>query len=250
MLAAMRTTARLAALALFTLTACPSERDRTCENELNSAQNVVKNVDAKSLDSVEQSLSAVGKAISACKKAEKSSEVSELQSAQRQLSGHLDLLREREADRARRQLALAELDRYVKQGDPNCPRGQAYKESQTNKEVRCTGPQPANMPMSVAEKYFTLRGYKVKREGNDLRAEYGSELYVFQYDSDADGRPPACLKLYPPPGMSWQEAVARFTGLHPDKLKSPGTVRVARGDLPLKVDEDEIKLIATIGTCH
>lgn len=246
----MRTSLGIAALLVLVLDGCPSERDRTCENAFNSAQGVVQNVDSNSLDGVEQSLGAVAQAIAACKKAGKTSEVSQLQGAQRLLAGHLDLLREREADRARRQLALADLERFVKQGDPNCPRGQAYKERQGNREVRCTGPQPANMPISVAEKYFTLRGYKVKRDGATIRAEYGSELYVFQYDSDADGRPPACLVLYPPPGMSWQEATARFTGLNPDKLKSPGTVHVARGDLPLKVDEDEIKLIVRIGTCR
>jgi len=245
----MRMRVGIAAFALLSVTACPSERDRTCETSLNAAQGVVQDVDATSLDSVDRSLAEVGKAIAACKKAGKTAEVSQLESARRQLSGHLDLLREREADRARRQLALADMDRLVKEGDPTCPRGQAYKERQGNREVRCIGPQPANMPMSIAEKYFTLRGYKVKREGNTVRAEYGSELYLFEYDSDSDGRPPACLKLFPPPGMSWMEAVARFTGINPDKLKSPGKVKVARGDLPLKVDEDELKLIATIGTC-
>jgi hypothetical protein len=243
----MRKKEGIAALLLLGLTGCPSERDRTCETALNSAQGTVQNVDSSSLDSVQQSLDAVGTAVAACKKANKTAEVSQLVRAQHQLSGHLDMLREREAEKARKQLALVDLERYVKDGDPNCPRGQAYRERVSAREVKCIGPQPANMPFAIAEKYFTLRGYKVRHEGKDLKAEYGGELYVFRYEAETD--PPVCLKMYPPPGMGWQEAVARFTGIRPDKLKNPGTVRLAQGEKRLSVDESAAKLIAVIGTC-
>jgi len=107
------------------------------------------------------------------------------------------------------------------------------------------------MTRKRAEEYFAERGYAVKRSDSPptLRAELGAELFVFTHDGTGDDAAPRCLSVYPPPGMSWQEAAARVTGVPPQKLDKASTVRTGRGTLPMKVTDTEKKVLVEIGDC-
>lgn len=238
-------------LALTGVVACHSPEVKQCIAQYDSAQRVVRDVKGESIDSVEASVAAIDAAIELCRKAERHDEVDNLTTARQTLAAHLDALnrranRPKAAPESPEQLALLE-----KKGDPRCPAGQGYKHRKTGKEIRCAGPQLIEMGWNQAKEYLGQRAYSVKTDEarSELRAEYGAELFVFRYAKPGDATGPRCLTLYPAPGTSWQEAVARATGARPDKLK-PGTpVKTSLGPRQLAVDEGENKLVIRLGEC-
>lgn len=242
----MRTGAFL--LAASSLLSCQSEETKRCRELFAQAQKVVLDVDSKSIDSVRESLGAVEAAMQACDKAERYEERDELAKARNQFKGHLDYLEKKAAEKKRKKRSPEEIARLVKTGDPSCPKGQAYKHDE--KMIRCTGPQLIDMPWATAKEYFDARGYKITSEGNQLRMEYGAELYVFTYPSAESTSPPQCLTIHPPPGMSWQEAAARATAALPQRLEQGGTVPSSRGKLPLSVKEEKSKVVVRLGQCQ
>jgi hypothetical protein len=215
---------------------------------MTEAQEIVKNVDSSEIGSVQKSLGGVEAAQLACEKTGLSREFEELTKAKNQLRGHLDYLQRKANEPSQQKRTPEEIEQLVKTGDPSCPKGQAYKPRGSEKEIRCTGEQPINMSRAEAEKYFTRRGYKMAKEGEDtLTAEYGAELFIYKFD--AKGRPAKCLVLHPPPGMSWQEAVARVSGVQPRLLEIDGEVATERGKASLHVVEKDSKVVVQIGEC-
>jgi hypothetical protein len=236
-------------LVLLGTLACQSEETKRCHATMTSAQEIVKNVDAKDLSSVEKSLAAVEGALDACTRAGRTAEKDELLRAKNELSGHAEYLKKKASNPARPKVSPEQLAAYEKSGDPNCPKGQAYRQEQSGKEIRCTGPQTIDMPWAKAEEYYKNRGYKLTPDGAALKAEYGAELFVFTYDTAQSASPPKCLAVYPPPGQAWQEAASRVTGIRPDKLDKAKPIATSRGNLALRVEETESKLVVSIGAC-
>lgn len=218
---------------------------------MSQAQDVVDGLEKTEIDSVAKALAAVEAAADACERAKRGREREELLKARNQLSGHLEYLRRKANTPERKPRTPAELARLEKQGDPDCPKGQAYRPRGSQKEIRCTGPQLVDMGWEAAKHYFTSQGYKLTstEDPPSLRAEYGAELYVYNFARTGDDSPARCLTLYPPPGTSWQEAVARVTGVAPQRLTAPGSVPTRRGTPPLEVEEGDAKLIVRIGDC-
>jgi len=230
---------------------CQSEATKRCLTLMTSAQTVVKEVDAKDQTSVETSLAAVEGAFAACTEAGRTGEADELLKAKNELKGHLDYMKQRASRSPVKKLSPAERLALVESGDPSCPKGQAYLDTELKKEVRCSGPQTADMSWAKAKEYYENRGYKITEVDSPptLKAEYGAELFVYTYGSPKDPGPPKCLAIYPPPGMSWQEAAARATGVPPRKLEDTTTVKTGRGTLPMSVVDRETKMVIRIGDC-
>ena len=232
---------------------CSRTDDATdrCHAQMASAQATLKEIDSSSLQSVNVSLTAVNAALRSCTVAQREGEVSELRKARDQLFAHQQLLEHRVSKKATAKLTPDELERLVKNGDPSCPKGQAYKHGDSGKEVRCTGLQPIAMNYAQAKEFYTDRGFKLKDIATPpaLEAEYGGEKYVFHFDRVDSLNPPVCLTLYPRPGMSWQEAVARTTGARPDRMQGKNTVDTPRGTVALRVVETLHKLIVHLGQC-
>ena len=218
---------------------------------MTSAQEVVNKVDAKDPASLEKSLAAVEAARAACEKAELGREREELLKAKNQLSAQLDYIRKKANRRETRKLTPEQLAVFLKSGDPSCPKGQGYKHKPSGKEIKCAGPQIVEMSWPSAKDYFESRGYKVTTLTGPptLKAEYGAELYVFSYSAVEDLQAARCVRLYPPPGIPWQEWTSRATGTPPNRLKPGGTVKSAHGDLPLQVEDTESKVLVHIGSC-
>jgi hypothetical protein len=191
----------------------------------------------------------VNAAIKACESENKSGEVKELKAAQQKIGAHYEYLKSRPPKRV--ELTPEELETLHKKGDPDCPKGMAYKHRQSKEEVRCIGPLPANMSWKSAAKYFEGRDYKVRPGGepNKLTAEYGAELYVFEYDRPESTSPPKCLTVYPPPGMGWQEATARVTGARVDRIKEGEPVKAGNRKLDLGVVNEPNKVVVKLGAC-
>ncbi|MBM4363313.1 MAG: hypothetical protein FJ104_11575 [Deltaproteobacteria bacterium] len=238
------------ALSLLVVAGCSAET-KHCHEVMTTAQAEVAKVDSKSEESVRASLTAVEGAIAACQAASRGQEVQQLTQAKNQLSGHLTYLEKRAARPAEKARTPEELARVLRDGDPACPRGQAYRPKGADREVRCTGPQPVDMTRDRAARYLEERGFTVRRTDDppELRAEHGAELLVFRHASSAPDAAPRCVLLYPPPGMSWQEAAARVTGVPPQKLDKATTVRAERGQIPMKVEDTEKKVRVDLGDC-
>jgi hypothetical protein len=218
---------------------------------MTSAQLVVQKLDPKSETSLSASLAAVEEARATCERAKLGAEREQLLSAKNQISAQLTLL----AARAKRKQLAAptaeELARLAKDGDPSCPKGQAYKPRSGPKEVRCTGPQLVAMNSEALQDYYRERRFKLttRQQPLELRAELGSELYVFAFDQPGD-HPPRCVTAYAPPGMSWQELTAKLTGASPEKLSLDAPVRAERGELALRVEHPNDQPTVHLGACQ
>jgi hypothetical protein len=105
------------------------------------------------------------------------------------------------------------------------------------------------MPRVMAEKYFKGKGLRsIQGKPREVLAmEAGAERYLFFYRETSGNAPPYCLVLYPKPGISWQEAVSRITGVSPDQLKPAGNVTVSGIALPILLDERQT--IIRLGAC-
>ena len=233
--------------------ACLSEKTKDCHRQMTASQQIVAKTDGASLSSLQSSILAVDQALAACVAAERESEVGELRKARKELSDHRGRLEQRPKKKAKKKLSAEELKALLKRGDPDCPLGQAYKHPESGKEIRCTGSLLIEMTRAEVTRHFERRGFRVTKEepGHRLRVEYGAELYLIAFASSELGARAKCVTLFPVPGMSWQEAVARATGVRPDKLKERNGVLVTRrGELHLAVEESEQKLVARIGQCE
>lgn len=227
---------------------CKDEATRKCQSQLADAQQVVT-AEATSKAGIERGIAAVDGALAACRAANRSSEVEQLTNARAELAAHLETLNER-AQKARRSKPNPEqVAELIKHGDPSCPRGMAYKAEGSDKQVRCTGPQPIRMTFAKAQEYYKSLGFRVTAGDTppSLRAEYGAELVLFNFASKEDAGP-RCLTYYPPPQMPWAEAVARLTGAQVNRIKQGAPVPLSDGDVPLRVDEGKDKLIVYLGS--
>jgi hypothetical protein len=221
---------------------------KLCHERMTSAQPVVAQVDGKSLASVERSLALVTEAHAACEKAQLGTEREQLLKAKNELTGQLEHLKARERRRKVTAPTAEELEKLMKEGDPNCPQGQAYKPKGAKAEVRCTGPQIADMTFAALKDYYADRRFKLAEKPGELRAELGSELYVFSFEP-ADAPAPKCVTAFAAPGMSWQEVTSRLTGMPPEKLKLGSKVRSGRGELTLGVEHADDKPTIRLGDC-
>jgi hypothetical protein len=247
----MRKSVIEAAVALLVVCiGCNSPETKECHEKMAAAQNTVNAVEANSIESVNRSIGAIRSAEAACKRAGRESEVKELTLAKERFEGHRVLLEERNARKVQREsLTPAQLERLLREGDPNCPKGQGYLNRVSNKEIRCTGVQPIEMNWEQAKKYYAARNFRSVVTGEDttLTLESGAERYVFRFAEKNSSSPAKCIVIYSRPGVSWQEAVARNTGVPPEKLKDGGSITVAQGKLLLSVDEKN--QVARIGDC-
>jgi hypothetical protein len=231
------------------LAAC--DRDASaCHERMTGAQSIVARVDGKSATSVQASLAAVEEAYVACEKAKLGPEREQLLKAKNELTGQLELL-ERRARRKKQVAPTAdELARLAKSGDPACPKGQAYKPRESPSEIRCIGPQIVEMNAEDLKAYYGDRRFKIttREAPAEVRAELGSELYVFAFDKLAD-RAPRCVIAYSAPGSSWQEVTSRLTGVSPERLKLGVPVKSGPRELALKVEHETDKPTIRLGDC-
>lgn len=217
---------------------------------MSEAQSAVNTVESNSLDSLTRGIQLIELAESACKQSGLEGEVKQLTAARERFTGHRALVEERDARKKEKDsLTPDQLEKLARDGDPNCPRGQAYQNKASAKEIRCTGIQPVEMAWAQAKRYYASRNFRsvVTGEETALTLESGSEKVVFRYGQKESTKPATCILLYPRQGMSWQENVARSTGVAPEKLKAPGTLTLAQGKLTLTVDEQT--QIVRIGDC-
>jgi hypothetical protein len=237
-------------LGVFLIVGCRDKATIECHAQVTAAQAVVSKVDGASATSVQSALDAVDKALAACRAASRGSETDELKGARNELSTQLVALERRAGRKKRAKPTPAEVEEAVKRGDPSCPRGMAYKAEGSERQIRCTGPQPVRMSLAVAREYYKGLGWRVtvSESPTVLKAEYGAELMVFSYAAPNDSQP-RCLTLYPVPQMPWQEAVARATGAQLPKIKQGAPVPLPDGDVPLRVEEGSDKLVIHLGSC-
>jgi hypothetical protein len=194
----------------------------------------------------------VDRALAVCKAAGRDKDSQQLQLARNSLASHIESAKRHATRPKRAKPGPAELTELLKQGDSQCPQGMAYNIEGTDKQIKCTGLQPIRMSWQKARDYYSKLGFHVttSEAPPSVRAEHGSELYVFTFSRTDDPQPPRCLTIYPEPGLPWQEAVARATGTPLPRLKPAGPVPTAEGNIALRIDEGKDKLIVYLGDCN
>ena len=235
---------------LVTLGGCKSKAAIECQTQFQQAQIIVQK-ESGTPSGLETSLAAVDKALAACRAADRDKEVEQLNLARNALALHVQTVKERSSQKKRVKPTPAELEELVKRGDPNCPKGMAYKPEGSDRQIKCIGLQPVRMNWQKARDYYSNLGFHVvtTEKPPSIRAERGSELFVFTYSKLDDPQPPRCLMIYPEASVPWQEAVSRATGAPIQKLKSGSPVPMADGDIALRVDEGKDKLVIQLGAC-
>ncbi len=225
---------------------------KACRSQFASAQVVVQGIKSDSIDSVKGALHALDDAVAACEKAKLGDEREQLKKARNQIVGHLEVLERRAARKKKLKPTPEQLAALVKDGDPTCPKGQGYRHAVGKTEIKCTGPQVIDMGAEDVKEYFTDRKYKVTTSESPptLKAEFGTELYVFTYDKPNDTAGARCLTIYPVPGIGWEEITARVSGMPAEKIKPGKPVPAVRGELDVKVESAENKLVVRIGQCQ
>jgi len=232
------------------LAGCDSPEVKACHAAMQASQQVLVDMDKDDPRSVQDALGGIESTMATCTQAGRGDEVSTLRDAKRQVAAHLDALEKRANRPVRAKLSPEQLAALVKEGDPNCPRGQGYEPAGTKEVVKCTGKQLIDLPSAQARDYFDKRGYRLSAPdaSGGFKAEFGASAYVFQYASAADA--PRCLDVTGRPGTPWQELAARLTGVHPDRLEQGKPVRVGSRSLPLEVSGDPAQWSVKHGTCE
>jgi hypothetical protein len=233
------------------LVGCQSAESKRCTAEYESSQKIVLKTDASSLASVDSSIDAVQSALDACVAAKRSGEVDNLIKARAQFQAQHDALLKRAARAQHAALSPDDLARLLKNGDPNCPKGQAYEAGPDKKLVKCSGPQIVELGWDAAKKYFDSRGYSTTLTDTPptLKAEYGSEVFTFTYSAKSDPKPPVCLSVVGAPGVPWQEVTMRASGVQPQKLERDKPIHVGDRTLTLAVGGDATQAVVSLGDC-
>lgn len=229
---------------------CKSKATLECQTQFQNAQIVVQR-QSGSPAGLDVSLAAVDSALAACRAANGEKEVEQLSLARNALAAHVETVKERSSRQKRVKPTGAQLDDFAKHGDPNCPKGMAYKAEGSDLPIKCIGLQPIRMNWTKARDYYSNLGYHIATTESPptLRAEHGAELLVFKFAKVEDFGPPLCLTLYPEPQVPWQEAVSRATGAPIQKIKIASPVPMSEGDVALRVEEGKDKLVIYLGTC-
>jgi hypothetical protein len=203
-------------------------------------------VDPNDLASVSSALDAVRTNLEVCERAKLTEETKQLSGALRKLESQGAFL---EVQGSQKELTSEELEALEKQGDPDCPKGQVYQYKKSGKRIRCTGSQVLTMSLQQAKTYFGGRGFKLSETGDKLKTERGSESYTFDYTEEGREQPATCVVVFSPPGIAWQETVARLSGAAPARLKVGTPVRVGKSDIPYSLEADPVQAILRFGTC-
>ena len=240
----------LVLLGSFALLGCESSDGKACHDSYLKAHGLITSLEAqetKDLEGVQAALEAVESSLPICKKANLQKEVAELEKTQRTLESNANRLR---SYVPRKELSPEELAKLVKEGDPNCPKGQSYSYRKTGKVVKCTGPQIVAFTRGQAEEHFKNRGFRLKVEGTHLDAEFGPESYKYEFSGTDATAKARCLHVLAMPGMSWEESVSRVTGVNPALLKKGAVVAVGDGSKwPITHIENEKQAAYTLGKC-
>ena len=170
-----------ASVALFSI-GCKDEGTRKCQAALADAQQIVT-AESSTRGGIERGIAAVDVALAACQAAKRSSEVEQLTNARHELSAHLETLKERAGKTRRNKPTPEQIEELIKHGDSSCPRGMAYKAENSDKQIRCTGPQPIRMTFEKARDYYKNLGFRVTATEAplSLRAEYGRRTRVVHF---------------------------------------------------------------------
>jgi hypothetical protein len=230
---------------------CKSKAALECQTQFQNAQIIVQK-ESGAAAGLETSLGAVDRALVACKAADREKEVEQLTLARNTLALHAQTVKDRASRPKRAKPTPAELDELLKRGDPNCPKGMAYKAEGSDRQIKCIGLQPVRMNWTKAHDYYSNLGFRVVTSDSPptVRAEHGSELFIFTFTKVNDDQPPQCLTIYPEASVPWQEAVSRATGAPIQKLKIGSAVPMSEGNVALNVDEGKDKLVIYLGSCQ
>jgi hypothetical protein len=101
------------------------------------------------------------------------------------------------------------------------------------------------------KQHYAKRGFTVAvdPEQKRVRVEYGAEVDIFDFAEANSSQPAICSTLVAPPGIAWQEVVARATGVPPQRLSEGKPVVVGSRTLPVRLEGAGPDKTVLIGEC-
>ena len=231
------------AISLIAVVACTTPEIELCRSQYLQLNARLPHVDQTSLEELAKALDEVEEVRLSCTRAEQPGELAQLNKHRAHLEGSQLVMERRNAIH----LSDEELSQFQKSGDPACPTGQSYKLPSKEFDIKCSGPQVLDMNLEQATQYFKRRRYKIHNESSALKAEYGSESFVFNFKDPK--KPAPCLIVYAGMQKSWQEVASFVAGVNPHTLKSPSTLKSSRGPQALRVEGETDRPILKIGQC-
>lgn len=236
----------------FILFGCDFGAIKKCHDEMGVSQQLMvefSNGDREDLAQAQKTLAAVERTLSACKEAKRTEEVEKITDAQRQLTSHVNALKERAEREKRPKLTPEQLAELKAKGDRSCPKGQEYEHYQNGVVIKCTGPQLYEMSPADVTEYFKRRGFRKSETGNRLSFERGAQVLEFEYPAISADAVPECVTIVADPGIPWQETVIRATGVKPRGLKLGKPVTTTRGARELLVEGGPEQFTVKLGKC-
>lgn len=225
---------------------CQPAEVKECRDKYLLTHAQVAGVDMNDLESVEAAFEAVEANLAPCQKANLTEESKQLNLAKRKLESQVTYLRQ---VANRKELTPAQVDELVKNGDPDCPKGQSYQYKKTGKKVRCTGSQILAMNLAEAKNHFGGRGFRIHELPKGIKAELGSESYSFEYGNGTDVRA-SCVVVFSQAGIAWQETVTRVSGVMPQRLKEGTPLTLGKDEIPYTLQVDPVQAILRFGDCE
>lgn len=239
------------ALLAFGAIGCESKEVKSCHAAMQVSQELLLVMDQGSREAVESTLAAVKSAHRACTQAELRGEVKDTQEAIRNLENLLEMHTARVTKVKPAAPSAEQIQKLAKEGDPNCPRGQAYQEGTPPVMIRCTGAVLVEMGAVAARRSLEADRFKLLSGADDkvVKAEFGSGVIILEYAAADSSDPPLCVRATSKPGVPWQETAMRVTGVPPQTLIIGQPLRVGERTLALSVEGAETQQTVLIGAC-
>lgn len=233
------------------LMGCKNEAVLACHAEMETSQKILLAMDKQDLLAVKGALASIEGALKTCTAAKRRDEVADLEEAERNVKAHVAALEQRQARPEKAPRTPEEIETLKKQGDPKCPKGQAYELKADKALIKCTGPTLLDMNYAQVSEYFVSRGFAVatKDGGQMLRAEYGADLFVYRFGEDKGGSKASCLSTSAIPGAPWQEVAARVSGVQPSQIQAGRPLPTQPSPTPLRLEGEGADKVLHFGAC-
>ncbi len=227
---------------------CKSEGEKKCEKLLNSSEVSLLSMSPTDEESVTSTLESIREALSACE-AVKSPEVPEIKKGLKRVTTHLKRLQAGEV-KAPKPPSQEELVRLEKEGDPECPAGQAYLHPLLGKKVQCRGPRMIEHSYAQVLAYFEKHHIATMVKDAMVRGTQQGVTHSFLFNNKEGKEGPICLLIEAPSDQKEVELVAFATNIAPSRLDLSKPIEIEGKSVPVSVSREGEALQVQLGDCE
>lgn len=240
----------LVLLAVAASVGCKSQAEKECDKLVKQSEVSLLSMNPTDEASVTATLGELKEALSACRAA-KSPEVSEIEEGLKNVEHHLRRLESGEVKPPPPPPGAEELSDLEKNGDPGCPRGQAYQHPILKKQILCKGPLMIEHNYEQVVEYFQKHRVEAAKKDAMLRGAQAGVAYTFKFDQVESKQGPLCLTLDAPKEKKPEELIAFATNVPIAKIDvTKPTLLVDDQEVAVKVTTGESGTSVVLGNCE